>query len=360
MTDRPGLSRRRLLAASAAVPALVPLLPAVARATTPSAGRAGGGALADAVFAAFRTHRVVGLGEVHGLQEHHDALAAVLTDPRLPEVVGAVLVEFGNALHQDTVDRFTAGAPVDSPELRRVWRDTTQSPLATWDAPVYEQVYRTVRAVNRRLPAARRIRVLAGDPPLDWSRITTRDQLNPYLLRRQAHLAEVLEREVLARGRRALVCYGAGHLFHGGSGIEGMYVIATLAPLAGDPGGLMARLSRYPRGAVVPAAGGWLGSFDAGLAFPVGAFGAPGQPPANANCGVPLRALIDAGLYLGQAGDLTVSRENPAIYLDPEYWAELRRRDDLQGGLVPLDSYRQEQPVRYAPLSLPSSMECPS
>jgi hypothetical protein len=254
---------------------------------------------------------------------------------------------------------------VENPELRRVWRDTTQSPLSTWDAPVYEQVFRTVRAVNRLLPADRRIRVLAGDPPIDWSRITTRDELGPYLMQRQAHLASVLASEVLARGRRALVCYGAGHLSHRDSTIERatgerMHVIATLAPLAGDPGGLMARLSRYPRGTVVPADRGWLGSFDAGLAFPEGMLSAPGQPPSNANCGVPLRALFDAGLYLGQAGGLTVPRENPAIYLDPEYWAELRRRNDVLGGMVPLDSYRQEQPVRYVPPSFPPSMECPS
>jgi hypothetical protein len=317
------------------------------------------------VFAAFRTHRLVGIGEVHGLQEHHDAVAAVLADPRLPGAVGAVVVEFGNALHQDTLDSFMAGAAVDNPALRRVWRDTTQSPLSTWDAPVYEQVFRTLRAVNRRLPAAGRIRVLAGDPPIDWAKVTTPDQVRAYLAQREAHAAEVVRGEALAGGRRALVLYGAQHLFHPHNAIEQaagerMHVIATLAPLAGDPGGLAARLSRYPRGAVVPAGRGWLGGFDAGDAFPVGKFGAPGQPPANANCGVPLRNLIDAGLYLGQAADLTMSRENPAGYLDPAYWAELRRRNQLQGGVVPLDSYRQEQPVAYRPFALPPSMECPA
>src|SRR3954447_2510240 len=268
MTTGPGLSRRRLIAASAAGLGAAAAAPAVvsgaARAASPGARAAG---LADAVFAAFRTHRVVGLGEVHGLQEHHDALATVLADPRLPQVVDAVLVEFGNALHQDTLDRFTAGAPVDNPELRRVWRDTTQSPLATWDPPVYEQVYRTVRPVNRRRPGHPRIRVLAGDPPIDWSQVSTRSQLEAFMLQRDTHAATVLEREVLARGGRALVCYGAGHLLHRNSVIERqagerMYTIATLAPLAGDPGGLAARLARYPGGTVIPTARGWLGEFD--------------------------------------------------------------------------------------------------
>jgi hypothetical protein len=53
-----------------------------------------------------------------------------------------------------------------------------------------------------------------------------------------------------------------------------------------------------------------------------------------------------------------MSRENPAIYLDPAYWAELRRRNDVMGGIVDLDSYRQERPVVYTPQVVPPSLEC--
>jgi hypothetical protein len=80
-----------------------------------------------------------------------------LTDPRLPAVAGDMIVEFGNALYQDTMDRFLADQPVA--DLREVWRNTTQSPEQTWDAPVYERFYRTVRAVNRMQPPGRKIRV---------------------------------------------------------------------------------------------------------------------------------------------------------------------------------------------------------
>jgi hypothetical protein len=37
--------------------------------------------LTDAVLDAFKTHRLVGLGESHNLQDHHDALKILLTDP---------------------------------------------------------------------------------------------------------------------------------------------------------------------------------------------------------------------------------------------------------------------------------------
>jgi hypothetical protein len=54
--------------------------------------------LADAILEAFKSHRLVGLGEIHGLQTHGDALTLLLSDPRLPEVVDDIAVQFGNAL----------------------------------------------------------------------------------------------------------------------------------------------------------------------------------------------------------------------------------------------------------------------
>lgn len=44
-------------------------------------------ALADAVIAAFRKHRIVAIGEIHGRQEHYDAIQTLLFDPRLPAMV---------------------------------------------------------------------------------------------------------------------------------------------------------------------------------------------------------------------------------------------------------------------------------
>ena len=90
-------------------------------------GRRGAGRLHRAPAGRYR--------ELHGLQDHHDALQLLLADPRLPEVANDVVVEFGNARYQDTMDRFIAGQPVADADLRVVWRNTTQSPRQTWDAP---------------------------------------------------------------------------------------------------------------------------------------------------------------------------------------------------------------------------------
>jgi hypothetical protein len=278
--------------------------------TTIGPGRA---YLTDAVLEALVTHRLVGLGESHGLQNHHDVLAALLTDSRVPEVVDDIVVEFGNARYQKTIDRFIAGQPVDNVDLRPVWRNTTQSPAGTWDQPVYEQFYRTVRAMNWTLPS-KRMRVLLGDPPIDWSKITNPRELQVFLRQRDTHAASVVQQQVLNKGRRALLCYGGEHLMHSTPDLasiveqrtgERTYTIADLVPDAGDPGGLARSLSPYARNTVIPTAGSWLGSFDAGqLVQAVGGVttkpkhgGKPPQPN-NPLCGGPLGSLIDAGAYI--------------------------------------------------------------
>jgi hypothetical protein len=345
-----------------------------------------GRVLADTVADAFKTHRLVGIGEVHHLQQHHDVLDTLLTDPRLPGVVDDIVVEFGNAHYQDTMDRFIAGLPVDNADLRLAWRNTTQSPEETWDQPVYEQFFRAVRAANWALPPGKQMRVLLGDPPINWATITDAGDLEAAIQQRDTYPASLAEQQVLAKGRRALLCYGMAHLFHPVPELhtlpnlvsiiehrtgERTYTIADLVPLAGDPGGLATRLTGYPRNTVIPATGTWLASFDAGLFAQVqagsgsssrshqsSAAAGPSSGQANPLCGAPAGSVIDDGLYLGQPEDLTASCWNPAVFLDPAYWAELQRRNALEGHPVNLDSYRQPEPALFPLLKVPPSAEC--
>lgn len=371
----PGVSRRRFLkTAGAGLGAASITGLAAARGT--SAARAAGTTasaldVADAVLAAFQNHRLVGLGETHGLQNHHDVLAILLNDPRIPEVVDDIVIEFANALYQPTIDRFIAGHTVDNAELRPIWRNTTQSPQETWDEPVYEQFFRTVRAVNWTLAPGQQMRVLAGDPPIDWSKITKRSEALVFQEQRDAHAASVVEQQVLEKGHRALVCYGAWHLLHlpakplmpsnlvntieQQTG-ERTYTTIDLVPAAGDPGGLARSLAPYARNAVIPTAGTWLGAFDTGFIPPVQ--GLKRGEPYNPWCGVPLGSLADAGLYTGQPDVLTGSWWNPAIFLDVVYWKELQRRDTITGASVDLHSYRQEQPARFKRPTIPRAAQC--
>jgi hypothetical protein len=326
-----------------------------------------GSSLTEAVLAAFQTHRVVAIGDAHASQELHDLLLTMLSDPRLYGPANDIIVEFGSAFYQDTLDKFIlAGEPVSDASLRRAWRDTTQSPNIVVDSPVYEQAYRRVRAVNWTLPADKKIRVLAGEPPFDWSTVTSASQV-PY--RQRDSYPASLAGQSLASGRRVLLIYGSLHLLHrppnSGRTLTTLieqetrvrpYVIVDLRPLATDPGGVFPRLAACPRGAVIPTTGTWLGKVSAGDILPGATASVNGQAPTFVNPwrGLTLGQLADAGLYAGQAAELTASWPDPAIYLDPVYWAELERRDAIQGHRTrpPLGTFRQQRTPAY-PLPRP-------
>jgi hypothetical protein len=129
----------------------------------------------NAILDAFQEHDIIALAEgEHRNQQSASFRLALIRDPRFPAVVNDVVVESGSARYQDTIDRFVRGETVSDADLRHVWQDTTQS-SATWDVPLYEEFFRAVRQLNGALPRERQLRVLLGDPPVDWDRIRTRE-----------------------------------------------------------------------------------------------------------------------------------------------------------------------------------------
>jgi hypothetical protein len=265
------------------------------------------------ILDAFRTHAVVAIDEPHGNEQSHAFRLSLIRDPRFHAVANDILVEFGNSRYQPVMDRFVAGEPVANEELRRVWQDTTQ-PHTIWDRPIYEEFFRAVRALNATLPAARRLRVLLGDPPIDWDAIGTEEDLRSArksLPGRSTHPAEVLMRESLSKRRRALVVYGGLHLIRqnltGPNLIEHVekasgsraFVVLT-HPLASlDAIGVKHETWPYPR-----------------LALPGGSS---------------VASQTDAVLYLGPASQRTFARLTAVLCSDTGY-RQMRIRRMALGG----------------------------
>ena len=129
----------------------------------------------------------------------------LIRDPRFSAAVNDIVVEFGNAHYQASHRPVRSGGAGRDEELRKVWQDTTQR--GTVDRPIYQAFYRAVRDVNATLPVERRLRVLLGDTPMDWY---APQRSGPP--RTDDFPASVIQREVLAKKRRALVIYGGMHL----------------------------------------------------------------------------------------------------------------------------------------------------
>src|SRR5260221_12835165 len=105
--DVPGMSRRTLMNASvsglgaASVAGLAAACTGTGgKAASTDRGTSVGRELADMVLEAFKTHRLDGLGEAHGLQNHHDAGTLLLTAPRLTGWVDEIVAAFGNEPYQ--------------------------------------------------------------------------------------------------------------------------------------------------------------------------------------------------------------------------------------------------------------------
>jgi hypothetical protein len=297
-----------------------------------------------ALLAALERYPLVALGEHHQLQEFHDLLGAVLCHPDLPAGLTDIVVEFGNARYQAIADRFIMhGEPVANANLQQIWRLTIGGDIL-WDAPVYAQFFRTVRAVNWMRPVARRIRVLLGDPPFDLARVhpaTDAARTRALASGRDAYVAALVEREVLAKGRRALLVAGYPHLRRGLYGNErwdtgplhpnaatllaqrhpGALFVAEALPL--NPGWapdtavqrLQAATTAWPRPALARLTGTWLG--------------AQPMPYRAIVADAVYSAQVDAVLYLNPDPLLTASRADPAIYHWGAYPAALRRLSEV-------------------------------
>jgi hypothetical protein len=164
----------------------------------------------DGIFAAFQTHSVVALGDVHGMAQEEDFFAELIRDLRFAKEVGNVVVEFGDATEQETIDRYVAGEDIPYQQLRRVWANTAGW-FPTVTALGYMNFFAEVRIVNLTLPSTQRIHVWLGDPPIDWSKVKTRSDL-AHVADRDQYPAELITSNLLAKNKKTLVIYGVGHM----------------------------------------------------------------------------------------------------------------------------------------------------
>jgi hypothetical protein len=255
------------------------------------------------------------------------------------------------------MDRFVGGEDVSDKALRQVWQNTTQ-PFTTFDNPIYEEFFRAVRAVNLSLPRERRLRVLLGDPPVDWSLVTTSNltEWQSAIARRDSHPVEVIRREVVAKQRRALVVYGDVHLqrknltFNYENPDDHPSIIETLerdaagtkvftiwTNTSADLAALQASVTAWPKPSLFITRGSTLGreDFAAYYTFETDRYsvtdGALVPLPRAQWRTLAMENQFDAVLYVGPPSEITYRELSPALCADPGYLAMRVARFDLVG-----------------------------
>lgn len=263
---------------------------------------------------------LVAIGETHGVQEVYDFYHALISNIRFQETVNDIVIEFGNARYQDILDRYIDGEPISLKQLRPLWRDHTNSLIAGGDDPLLLGLLQTIRDVNRELSLDQRLRVLAGDPPVDWKAVHSGKDFWPYLGRRDRHYARVVWDEILDKGRKALLIMGRAHFKRVDPSPPNYLPLLDLLEARQSEATYVIHVWKAPKdrvdwqaNVIAPIANTWIGNLRLEDDAP----------------DLKLEDQIDAVLYVGPTQTWTTVAATP---YDPMHLAELSRRSWLVQG----------------------------
>lgn len=315
----------------------------------------------EAVASAFDTHQVVALGEGnHGNLPGHAFRLALIRDPRFQGKVRDIVVEFGNARWQTVMDRYVSGGEVDPAELKKVWQDTAQA-NPVWDVPIYEEFFRAVRDANAALPEDKQLRVILGDVPFDWSAVRTVEDYNRQPQRSDIASAAIIRREVIDKGRKALLVFGDMHFLRrpvtmataGGTGSPGERSIVSILEDEGIAVFSIYTNSFFSMATVQPGVAQWASPALALLrGMPLGAtplvsyqpvtFIVDGRPSTIDPALSPrMEDEFDAVLYIGAPSTIRMALPSPTLCNDADYLAMRFFRMNLVSMAAQVEQARQ-------------------
>jgi hypothetical protein len=288
--------------------------------------------VADSVAAAFDTHQFVCLGSTHGWKKQHDFQLCLISRPEFQRRVRDVMVEWGNPVYQDVVDRYLLDLdpiPIDS--LAPVWTNTDAPDL--WARlTLMPAFYQAVRSINEHLKPERRIRVIGGCEPIDWSRVQTVEDVARYHYKSNWAAHVIMEHFAPDPSRKLLVIYGEGHVNRRGTltsevrqkvSLDRWFMVGVIRERGADSS-LVARMG------------------DAARPFYLGPAKLPKAPPYPRDLGIArqdsLASAVNAVVYLGPEPDKDMFH---AVELSPAWEAEIARHDRIKGDL------RQLMKLRY-------------
>jgi hypothetical protein len=304
----------------------------------------------DGVFKAFETHPVVALGDQHANVQENAFYIALLSDPRFARQIGNVVIETAGAAQQDTLDRYMAGETVPYAQLRKVWSDVVGwYPGVVW-APQLN-FFSAVRAINQKLPADQRIRVWGGEPFIDWSKVHTRAEFRALYDERDRSPADLVKREILAKGKKTLIIYGGSHFtapYNMNRKIEDGYPhsVFVIEPYTGSANPACdkpfeARASQWPTPALVShIRKSWAEDLISrpGCELLSTIAEGPTPPTPEQVAAAKLRTEdaeglnADAVLYLGPAASILIGEMDPMVFLDQAYTDELSKHYEIMVG----------------------------
>jgi hypothetical protein len=305
----------------------------------------------------FNHHNIIGLGEgEHHLLDSHLFFQKLLDNKKIQETIDIVIVEFANASHQDILDKYIFGEEVSIDELQKIWRESTQCINRFGEATIYFELLQKIRNVNFTLASNKKIRVLGGDPPIDWSLICSLADYLKINIKRELFAANSAIEYGVKLSKKVLMIYAESHLTKisdksrkdflskindksikdlwtithdvNSKYPDTMRVVAILNPRKLQ---LSKKTKNWPLHSVVDLEKDEIGNLPAVNYF-TQSFDKNGQ--VILFDGHKIKELFDAFLYIGQSENWKYVDLHKSVFTDEE-WKELNRRRKILG-LKPL------------------------
>ena len=301
------------------------------------------------VLRAFETHDLVMIGEIHSNKQEYNWYVSLIRTPEFADRVDDIVLEMGNSLYQQFVDSFVAGDNARFDQVQKAWRNTVG--VVGPQSPLVETLYEAVRETNMQRRGKHQMRIICGDPDIDWSTVNNMNTVSLYESRRDEWYAHVVQRDVLAKHHRALLIMGGMHFLRNSPeqaanpSVETTlrkkgattYVILSGTNTPNDCCEVDHRFDSWPALSIA-AARGWVGELSARSLMEGGyPYGKP-----------KLKNGADALLYLGPRDSLTSVEMTRTQLHGTAYGKEIERRLRiemiLQPDEAPVFPENEEQP----------------
>lgn len=161
----------------------------------------------DYILDKFKSYPIVAIGEMHEIENDLNLLIEVVKNKTFIDEVGVVVWEFGNSNYQKDIDKIINAENFDKQLISKMYKDHTH-PWG-WPFECYIDFYRAVWEINKSRKNA--IKVLLADIPIHWDEIKTTEDYKNRAAKRDSYMADILENEIINKGKKALFYAGRNH-----------------------------------------------------------------------------------------------------------------------------------------------------
>ncbi len=195
----------------------------------------------QSILDVFGSYDIVAMDDGMNIQQAADFYSALVTNPTFAANVGNVVIDFGDAAHQDTVDQYLAGQDVADSDLQQVWIETggfnfgganaANGANGTPAVPEsYGQFLAAIRQANQTLPDNQKIHVWLGaeafTPPQggnggNGGNAGGNGGFRGAGVNGGQFMANLIETQILSQGKKALVIARSALFNPNGEGFGG-------------------------------------------------------------------------------------------------------------------------------------------